>query len=145
MVHARHVDRRWSRQLQYQQTKNQELQKNMVALASQMKGLEEEAMKKLKVQQPYSALPPPLVAVKTPSASTDVSISAGASPKTRDKDEREVEGGDKVVRREKLSESADISTIGAAKPDTDISYGERRVKKLNFVCLSEFEQKWYNI
>ena len=90
-------------------------------------------MKKLKVQQPYSALPPPLVAVKTPSASTDVSINAGAFPPiTRDKDEREVEGGDKVARREKLSESADVSITGAAKPDTDISYGERRVKIRNY-------------
>ena len=124
MVHARQVDHRWSRQLQLQQTKNQELQKNMVALASQMKGLEEEAMKKLKVPQPYTSLPPPLVSPKTPSASTEAAISTGASPKTEVKGERVGEGGDKAAAGAKLLESAEVGATGATKLASDNSYGE---------------------
>ena len=90
MSHACHMDRRWTRTLQCQQTKNQELQKNMVALASQMKRLEEEAMIKLRLQQPYSlalsaSVPPASTAkapVRTQSESTEMSISPGASPQT---------------------------------------------------------------
>ena len=131
MVHARHMDRRRSRQLQYQQTKNQELQKNMVALASQMKGLEEEAMKKLKVPQPYTSLPPPLVSPKTPSVSTEAAISAGASPKAEVKGEREGEGMEKVATGGKLLEYAEVGASGAAKLVTENSYGK-----------SELHNKW---
>ena len=117
MVHARHMDRRWARTLQYQQTKNQELQKNMVALASQMKGLEEEAMKKLKVRQPYPpSLPPPETATRTQSASGEEPISAGASPKAAGKDESE----DKVAVQK---QSSDVS-MGAVKMDSYVNYGK---------------------
>ena len=124
MAHARHMDRRWERMLQHHQTQNQELQKNMVALASQMKGLEEEAMKKLHVQQPYSLLPPPLSVPRSPPAGTEMLINPGASPKVPTKEGSE---SDAKTEKETLVESTDGST-GAAKPDTEEKYGTCRTE-----------------
>lgn len=54
MVQAHSTDRRWSRALQHEHSLRLELQDNMVALASQMQGLEDEARKKLHVQGPFA-------------------------------------------------------------------------------------------
>ena len=53
MVQAHSTDRRWSRALQHEHSLRLELQDNMVALASQMQGMEDEARKKLHVQGPF--------------------------------------------------------------------------------------------
>lgn len=54
MVQAHSTDRRWSRALQHEHSLRLELQDNMVALASQMQGMEDEARKKLDVQGPFA-------------------------------------------------------------------------------------------
>ena len=54
MVQAHSTDRRWSRALQHEHSLRLELQENMVALANQMQGMEDEARKKLKVQGPFA-------------------------------------------------------------------------------------------
>ena len=112
--------------LQCQQTKNQELQKNMVTLASQMKGLEEEAMIKLCLQQPYppalSASAPPAstatAPVRTQSESTETSIGPGASPQTP------VKSGASSTDSKVAKDVPEVS-IGAVKPDNDVTYGEQ--------------------
>lgn len=122
MVHTRHFDRRCSRMLQYQQTKNQELEKNMVAIAGQLKRLEEEAMKKLHVQEPYSThrptLPWPSTVSRTISASSEIAISPGTSPQLMKKSE-----DDEIDGKLNLSEGS-VGTVGAVKPDTDVNYGK---------------------
>ena len=120
------MDRRWTRTLQCQQTKNQELQKNMVALASQMKGLEDEAMIKLRLQQPYplalSASAPPAstatAPVRTQSKSTEMSISPEASPQTP------VKSGASSTDSKIVKDVPEVS-VGAVKPDNDVTYGEQ--------------------
>ena len=95
----------------------------MFALAGQLKRLEEEAMKKHHVQEPYSAhhptLPPPSTVSRTLSASTETSISPGASPRFTEKSVREESGGDKA----KLNEGA-VGAVGAIKPNTEVNYGK---------------------
>ena len=115
--------------LHQQQAQNQELQKNMVALASQMKGLEEEAIKKLRIKEPYSMLPPPLQAPRTLSTSSTAEatavVSSEASSKVANKGGEE--GGEgKGVREKDVPDgaSADVSIVGAVKPNTDINYGK---------------------
>ena len=54
MVQAHSTDRRWSRALQHEHSLRLELQDNMVALANQMQGMEDEARKKLHVQGPFA-------------------------------------------------------------------------------------------
>ena len=132
MSHARLMDRRWTRALQCQQTKNQELQKNMVALASQMKGLKEETMIKLRLQQPYppslsASVPPASTAaapVRTQSESTETSISPGASPQTP------VKSGASSTDSKVVKDVHEVS-VGAVKPDNDVTYGELS----NFICF----------
>ena len=53
-MQAHSTDRRWSRALQHEHSLRLELQDNMVALANQMQGMEDEARKNLKVQDPFS-------------------------------------------------------------------------------------------
>lgn len=129
LAHARHMDRRWERMLHQQQAQNQELQKNMVALASQMKRLEEEAMKKLRVKEPYSMLPPPIQVSRTLSSAEATTVgssaaggevtSKGGEEGRKGKEERENGTADGAI--------ADVSRIGAVKRDTDISYGKFRI------------------
>ena len=142
LAHARHMDRRWERMLHQQQAQNQELQKNMVVLASQMKGLEEEAIKKLRIKEPYSMLPPPLQASRTlstssstagamvPVGSSELGAGSGTGVKVASKEEGGEEGGgEREGGREKGGvadggATADVSGIGAVKPNTDVNYGE---------------------
>ena len=141
LAHARHMDRRWERMLHQQQAQNQELQKNMVALASQMKGLEEEAIKKLRIKEPYSMLPPPLQAPRTlstssstaeatvPTGSSELGAESGAGVKVASKERGEEGEGVREEEREKGSvgeggATADVSGVGAVKPNTDVNYGE---------------------
>ena len=119
--------------LQYQQVKNQELEKNMFALASQLKGLEEEAMKKLHVQEPYSSHHPtmsPSTVHRTVSASTETSISPGASPQMPGKELSREEGDDKVEREK--------DSVGAVKPDSEVNYGKKN-NCLESTCSSPLQ------
>ena len=54
IVQAHSTDRRWSRALQHEHSLRLELQENMVALANQMQGMEDEARMKLKVRGPFA-------------------------------------------------------------------------------------------
>jgi hypothetical protein len=118
--------------LRQQQAQNQELQKNMVALASQMKGLEEEAIKKLRIKEPYSMLPPPLQAPRTLSTSSEATAAVGSSEvgpgagvKVANKREEEGGGEKRGGRETDGRATADVSSIGAVKPDTDVNnYGK---------------------
>ena len=127
--------------LHQQQAQNQELQKNMVALASQMKGLEEEAIKKLRIKEPYSMLPPPLQEPRTlstssstaeatvPTGSSELGAGSGAVVKVASKERGEEGEGEREEGREKGSlgeggATADVSGVGAMKPSTDVNYGE---------------------
>ena len=134
LTHARHMDRRWARMLHQQQAQNQELQKNMVAIASQMKGLEEEAIKKLRIKEPYSMLPPPLLGPRTLSTSSNVEATAVGSSeaggKVINKGEGEEEKGEGKGEREKGVADADVSSVGAVKPDIDVNYG-----KINYMYV----------
>ena len=127
------MDRRWERTLHQQQAQNQELQKNMVALASQMKGLEEEAMKKLRVKEPYSKLSGPLQAPRTLSSSSTAEATAvGDSETTGTKEVASTckggeDGGEgKGVREKGVADgaTADVSSVGAVKSNADVNYGE---------------------
>ena len=115
--------------LHQQQAQNQELQKNMVALASQMKGLEEEAIKKLRIKEPYSMLPPPLQAPRTPSTSSTAEATAVVSSEAGGKVESKggEEGGEgKGVKEKGVADgaSADVSSAGAVEPNTSINHGK---------------------
>lgn len=119
--------------LHQQQAQNQELQKNMVALASQMKGLEEEAIKKLRIKEPYSMLPPPLQAPRTLSTSStaEATASVGSSEVGAWAESNAAnKGGEGRGGREKGGvadggATADVSSTGAMKPDTDVNnYGK---------------------
>ena len=129
LAHARHMDRRWERTLHQQQAQNQELQKNMVALASQMKGLEEEAMKKLRVKEPYSKLSGPLQAPRTLSSSSTAEATAVDGSETTGSKVASKGGEDggegKGVREKGLADgaTADVSSVGAVKPNADVNYG----------------------
>ena len=114
--------------LHQQQAQNQELQKNMLALASQMKGLEEEAIKKLRIKEPYSMLPPPTVAPRTISNSSSVEASATTcSSETGEKVVSKSEGGEGKIAKEKVGVdegSADVGSVGAVKHDANMKYGK---------------------
>lgn len=75
MVQAHSTDRRWSRALQHEHSLRLELQENMVALANQMQGLEDEARKKLKVRGPFAQHTPAAM-----SSSPESSVSTGVTP-----------------------------------------------------------------
>ena len=142
LAHARHMDRRWERMLHQQQAQNQELQKNMVALASQMKGLEEEAIKKLRIKEPYSMLPQPQPAPRTLSTSSNAEATApvGSSEgggKVTSKGGEEVRGEGKGEREKDVTDgaSADVSSVAAVKPDTDINYGKLIIHLHVCMCL----------
>lgn len=72
MVQAHSTDRRWSRALQHEHSLRLELQENMVALANQMQGMEDEARKKLHVQGPFAQHP-----LSATSSSPEVTINTG--------------------------------------------------------------------
>ena len=75
MVQAHSTDRRWSRALQHEHSLRLELQENMVALANQMQGMEDEARKNMKVQDPFSqnSLPP---SQSSPESSVSTTVSS---------------------------------------------------------------------
>ena len=69
-MQAHSTDRRWSRALQHEHSLRLELQENMVALANQMQGMEDEARVKLKVQGPFSQPAPATPSLSEASVST---------------------------------------------------------------------------
>lgn len=75
VVQAHSTDRRWSRALQHEHSLRLELQENMVALANQMQGMEDEARVKLKVQGPFSQPAPATPSLSEASVSTTGSSS----------------------------------------------------------------------
>lgn len=70
VVQAHSTDRRWSRALQHEHSLRLELQENMVALANQMQGMEDEARMKLKVQGPFAQPAPATPSLSEASVST---------------------------------------------------------------------------
>ena len=150
LAHARHMDHWWERMLHQLQAQNQELPRNTVALASQMKGLEGETMKKRRIKEPYSMLPQPQFAQRTLFTSSNAEATApvgssGGGGKVTSKRGKDVRGEGKGEREKGVTEGAstDVSSVAAVKPDNDINYGKLIIHV--HVCVCKLVVKYSRI